>query len=808
MLGDRSEDFARRNGTGGARSASRARAGRGAQLAVARKAQAAGELIRDAERALVLKDYATRARQQTGATLYGTVHCELLDYYTTIELQKHFAQLHLGAPPPPPLQREDVEDIAKGYGVDALIIHRPEITLERVVAHARDVYLSLRKAAAQRSAPLCRPREDGEAFDPAVHIWDVGATRLDWAEKYEAAYGGAPPRIERYSDKVKAQEALEERERLSGAAIRDKRAKLYFIGEREACTRGCGAMVWPGEASLCCRGGKHILGPAFNPPIDETYLTIAKKPGFSADSRRLNDKLAFATLCTSPSRSQGGLGIFVEKGGVCVLFGRTIITLMDPNAGPSGLDGYRVGERFLYDGACADYGESFAQLLIELRAYLIAHHPFAQRLPRIADLPGPRINVDSLIRIEAHSAPTGKMEIAEVSSGVPGAESNVVVYFDMSRSRKGIDPKPVHVSPRNALFEVLQWPLLFPEGIGGYFFKSKIDTARVRSTEGNELTLQDYTKCMLMQNMRMAYAGRAMQEWLLAMHSRQVEQQMSYLRNPALQAKIVRREDKRKADGGKGEKVRMPSSVVGSKAYLSALMEDTLAVTSAYGKSTLFVTLTCNPKWKEIQDALEAGQDWTDRPDVVCRVFKLKLQEFMHDLRKGTFFKDKIGRAWGSKYTLHVIEFQKRGLPHAHILVRLDGDEADIPKRGVDVDRIIQAHMPPLVHGHSAGCDCDDHRLRRLVQEHMCHRCVKGMCFSEEDPRCKRRYPKDTNVEETTADESGYPLYRRTCREDEFVVPYNRIALLKYETHVNFELVSTAWVIKYVVRWYSEARYS
>lgn len=51
-----------------------------------------------------------------------------------------------------------------------------------------------------------------------MHIWDVDATRLDWAEKYEAAYGSAPPRIERYIDKVKAQEALEERERLSGAA--------------------------------------------------------------------------------------------------------------------------------------------------------------------------------------------------------------------------------------------------------------------------------------------------------------------------------------------------------------------------------------------------------------------------------------------------------------------------------------------------------------------------------------------------------------------------------------------------------------
>ena len=52
---------------------------------------------RDTERALVLKDYATRARQQTDATLNGTVHCELLDYFTTIELQVYFAQVHIGA---------------------------------------------------------------------------------------------------------------------------------------------------------------------------------------------------------------------------------------------------------------------------------------------------------------------------------------------------------------------------------------------------------------------------------------------------------------------------------------------------------------------------------------------------------------------------------------------------------------------------------------------------------------------------------------------------------------------------------------
>ena len=258
-------DYRRRDAA--ARAASRGRAARGAQLAAARKVKAADELSRDAERALVLEDYATRAREQTGATFIGTVHCELLDYHTTFTLQVYFEDVNSGAAPLTLLQQRGfVMDLAKGYFVDALCIHRPEISMECVVAHTRDVFFSLRKAAARRSAPMCRPREDGEDFDPAVHIWDVDATFDDWAQLYEAAYGSAPPRIERYSAKVEAQEALEERERLSGAATGDKRAALYFIGERAACAHGCGAKVWPGEAALCCRGGKHT--PEYNPRME------------------------------------------------------------------------------------------------------------------------------------------------------------------------------------------------------------------------------------------------------------------------------------------------------------------------------------------------------------------------------------------------------------------------------------------------------------------------------------------------------------------------------------------------------------
>ena len=107
-------------------------AGKGNQL----KVLADANLLADAERALVLKDYATRAREQTGAEFTNTVHCELLDYHTTFTLQVYFEDVNSGeAPVTLSQQREFVVDLAKGYFVDALCIHRPEISMECVDTH-------------------------------------------------------------------------------------------------------------------------------------------------------------------------------------------------------------------------------------------------------------------------------------------------------------------------------------------------------------------------------------------------------------------------------------------------------------------------------------------------------------------------------------------------------------------------------------------------------------------------------------------------------------------------------------------------
>lgn len=59
-----------------------------------------------------------------------------------------------------------------------------------------------------------------------------------------------------------------------------------------------------------------------------------------------------------------------------------------------------------------------------------------------------------------------------------------------------------------------------------------------------------------------------------------------------------------------------------------------MSVVRPLGKPDLFITFTCNPKWVEIEIELQPGQDAKDRPDLLCRIFKLKLRSVMTYLKK------------------------------------------------------------------------------------------------------------------------------------------------------------------------------
>ncbi len=126
---------------------------------------------------------------------------------------------------------------------------------------------------------------------------------------------------------------------------------------------------------------------------------------------------------------------------------------------------------------------------------------------------------------------------------------------------------------------------------------------------------------------------------------------------------------------------------------MSALAKNALVLVSEYGCLHVFLTLTCNPEWPEIQSKLINGQTAFDCPDVTVPVSKSRLDKFKTNIRNGKYFKSRE-----VIYIIHVIEYQYRGLPHAHIVFRLDNDH-DIDANNQDdlidfVDRNFIAELP------------------------------------------------------------------------------------------------------------------
>lgn len=80
-------------------------------------------------------------------------------------------------------------------------------------------------------------------------------------------------------------------------------------------------------------------------------------------------------------------------------------------------------------------------------------------------------------------------------------------------------------------------------------------------------------------------------------------------------------------EGPPGRMIVLPSSFKGSPRAMIQDFNDAMAMISKYGKPDIFLTFTCNPSWKEITENLAPGQSASDRPDLIARVFKMKVSE-------------------------------------------------------------------------------------------------------------------------------------------------------------------------------------
>ncbi|KAG3121785.1 hypothetical protein C6341_g27244 [Phytophthora cactorum] len=133
-----------------------------------------------------------------------------------------------------------------------------------------------------------------------------------------------------------------------------------------------------------------------------------------------------------------------------------------------------------------------------------------------------------------------------------------------------------------------------------------------------------------------------------------------------------------------GKRVIFPSSHSGGPRSMFKSYQDSMTIVRVYRRSDAFITMTCSPTWEEKMEKIPGGQTAQDRPDIVARVWQLKFGAELKDLDEGV-----LGHVHARIYE---VEFQKRGLPHAHILVILA--EEDEPRTRQIIDNMVSAELP------------------------------------------------------------------------------------------------------------------
>jgi hypothetical protein len=164
---------------------------------------------------------------------------------------------------------------------------------------------------------------------------------------------------------------------------------------------------------------------------------------------------------------------------------------------------------------------------------------------------------------------------------------------------------------------------------------------------------------------------------------------------------------------------------------------------------------------------------------LIAHVFFQKKEALLKKVHAGYF-----GALAGLVYT---IEYQKRGLPHMHLLIFLqEQDKICTPEQA---DSFISAQIP----------DAEETlQLYSAVSKYMLHEpCKPERCM--ENGKCKKHFPK-IYCGQTTMNEDGYPDYARPnngCTIEKpqragniiftnaDVVPHPPELLVEFDCHIN-----------------------
>lgn len=575
------------------------------------------------------------------------------------------------------------------------------------------------------------------------------------------------------------------------------------------CTH-CHALKWKDEApGMCCSNGKVVL-PPFEPlPELLSSLLLDHHPyhqHFMNNIRQYNGCFQMTSFGAERIFEGGFMPTFKIQGQVYHLVGSL---LPERENDEKFLQIYFVGEdEREADLRCNNFPNIKKGLVKQLQHMLHEVNVYVKEFKVAFDnITTPSQNFKVIIHADrtpanAHKGRYNAPSVNEVALLMVGQE-----FTKRDIIIESHDEKLHRISEIHRSYDALQYPLLFCRGENGYSVDIPHFDPKTKMFVTKSVSAAEFYSHRLMiregEDNHILHFRSLLSQFLVDMYAKIETERLNYIKfhQKKLRAEeyvhlqdAVRRQD---ADASQlGQMVILPSSFTGGPRYMHERIQDALTYVRHGGCPDLFITFTCNPQWDEIKENLFRGQRSYDRHDIIARVFRLKIKKMM-DL----FVKSKI---YGDvKYRMYSVEWQKRGLPHIHLLLwlmqRINPDM---------IDKFVCCEIPDPE---------KDPVLYDIVKSTMIH----GPCGTinpnapcMKDGKCTKGYPKPF-VKETQTGEDGYPLYRRRSPVDggftveikglqldnRWVVPYPPILLKIFKAHINIEICTSVKSIKYVCKY-------
>lgn len=153
------------------------------------------------------------------------------------------------------------------------------------------------------------------------------------------------------------------------------------------------------------------------------------------------------------------------------------------------------------------------------------------------------------------------------------------------------------------------------------------------------------------------HSGHLLQQYVVDMYVKLETSRLDYFRSNQddiqvdLYQGIIDSIENGETQGSKvGRCIILPASFIGRPRDMKERYMDAMTLVQKFGKLDIFLTMTCNPNWLEIKQNMAIYEEIENRPDLVARVFRSKLEELNLELFKKKIFGSVVA-------SVYIIEF-------------------------------------------------------------------------------------------------------------------------------------------------------